>query len=252
MSKLAELLAARAAEKQKKVEPAPQIVQQEVPPEVVTQPVTQPAPETKPMTALEKLKALQAGKSTTPSLPANSPVVSSTTDQPKEAAPTKEPTTSPAPSIDTTGMSALEKLKALSANGAKLTTSTTPVARSVVPAKVTAPQIPEGVKKFDDEKLAEIGEDFNSDLFKHNILSLANAVIQDDQDITGYLRAIMQNANKYPELAYLLNDDQLRVITTGLLKKSSTQIVTSKIERSANKLKAFNNLSDAEKINMFD
>lgn len=82
-------------------------------------------------------------------------------------------------------------------------------------------------KPFDvPDELRQI-EGLNAELFMANLLSVEEGVKNSGENIQDYLRLIHANLTQYPELTHILTDDQIKIIVSGFLTESSTQIKVS-------------------------
>ena len=67
-------------------------------------------------------------------------------------------------------------------------------------------------------------EGLNAELFMANLLSVEDGVKNSGENIQDYLRLIHANLTQYPELCHLLTDAQIKIIVSGFLTESATQI----------------------------
>lgn len=70
----------------------------------------------------------------------------------------------------------------------------------------------------------------------HNLEELQVGLEQGDSRIKSYMKEILQNLKQFPDLAYLLSDDQIGLISRGSLQQANVQIaVTTAKKKSATK-----------------
>ena len=65
---------------------------------------------------------------------------------------------------------------------------------------------------------------FNADIFMDNLESLSDSIIAKAPNIGEYLHLIHRNLSKYPELTHLLEDEQIGIVVSGLLKLTNTEL----------------------------
>lgn len=82
------------------------------------------------------------------------------------------------------------------------------------------------LRKFTATEEMHLIDDFSPDLFMRELASLDQEIKNNAPGITSYLRAILNNLKKYEELTHLLNDEQIAIITSGLLKKTNTDMAS--------------------------
>lgn len=94
-------------------------------------------------------------------------------------------------------------------------------------AEASAPATPSAVESTLLQISEEMREfpDFNPDAFVQKLAILEGQVVAKAPGIASYLQDINRNLRQYPELVHLLNDDQLAVITQGLLFLTNTNMV---------------------------
>lgn len=71
-------------------------------------------------------------------------------------------------------------------------------------------------------------EELDCKAFVAKLPQLAQGVESRAPGVANYLREILKNLNKYPELTHLLNDDQLGVICSGMLFQTDTEMAQLK------------------------
>ncbi len=159
-------------------------------------------------------------------------------------------------STPTKPMSALERLKKKVGNKSAvvptvpLTTPTTAVKKKVLPLptvskaqeqaqqEVAVTEKETFTKNFTPtDEMYQIAK-FDPDSFMSSLSSLQDQLLANAPGMPSYLRQIHQNLKQYPELTHLLDDSQIKIIVSGLLKKTNTDMAAVATKKRGSKKSA--------------
>lgn len=173
------------------------------------------------MSAQDKLKALLASKKKAPAVSTSVPIVP-TKSVPEQGS---QPIESSSPSTQVPAVvSAADKLAAIRAKKASTKTALVQVPTESQVPEVADPIIEGVITKFQaTDEMYQI-DGFDPDLFMDNLEKLNAEIEAKAPGIGEYMQGIHRNLSKYPELMHLLEDDQIAVVVSGLLKQTNTEL----------------------------
>ena len=89
-------------------------------------------------------------------------------------------------------------------------------------------------------------EGLDPDRLGNNLLYLQESLDNNDPMLKGYLKEILLNLRQYPDLAFLLTDDQIGLIAKGTLKQGNVEIAVTQAKKRAPKQTTDLDLSSAD------